>query len=373
MQSRIILVFPCLMVLAAGPARAGDCEGPCVEWWGSYEAEGYWNHSTDSAIADYFEAFPTLESNFAIRPAAALSIVGKIISEPVVDDDPGSDHFFNHAGTFADQLYAQYDIGDLSVFAGKIHPVFGRAWDVTPGLRGTDVAEDYELTERLGGGASFSFDAAEIRNTLTASIFTADRTFLSDSLFFSRGRKALADGGAGNTSGISSIALALDGCMGADPGSCYDNGELGYQLAIRYQKYGEGGAGNELGFVGSLNKSIELSGDAALKLFGEAAYFRNFDGTDDDAVSFTGSAALELGDTTFSLAYAQLRTLVAGGADETEHLLDASIFYNLGDSISLAGEKWSVGAGYGFDRSEGENAQSVGLKLTAEFEGSTGL
>lgn len=373
MQSRIILVFPYLMVLATVPVRAGDCKGPCVEWWGSYEAEGYWSHSTDSAVANYFEAFPTLESNFAIRPAAAFSIVGKIISEPVVDDDPGSDHFFNHAGTYVDQLYAQYDIGDLSVFAGKIHPVFGRAWDVTPGLRGTDVAEGYELTERLGGGASFSFDAAEVKNTLVASAFTADRTVLGDSLFFSRGRKTLADGGAGNTGSISSIALALDGCMGADPDSCYDDGEFGYQFAMRYQKHGEGGAGNELGFVGSLNKSFELSQDSVLKFFGEMAYFRNFDGMEDDAVSFTGSAALEFGETTLSLAYTQLRTLGTGGADETEHLFDTSIFYNLNDSISLAGEQWSIGAGYGFDRSEGEDAQSVGLKLTAEFEGSAGL
>ena len=373
MQRKIIMALPYLMVLTAVPAHAGDCKGPCVEWWGSYEAEGYWIHSKDPGIADYFEASPTLESNFIIRPAGAFSIAGTIIYESVADSDPGSNRFFDHDGLYVDQLYAQYDMGEFSIFAGKIHPAFGRAWDVTPGLRGTDLAESYELTERLGGGAVYGFETSEMTNSLTASVFTADRSILSDSLFFNRGRKTLLDGGAGNTSGMSSVALALDGCMGADPGSCYDDGQFGYQLATRYQKHGDSGAENEWGFAGSLNKSVGLSEDSALKFFGEIAYFRNFDGTEDDAVSFTGSAALVFGETTLSLAYTQQRILIAGDSDEVEHLLDASAVYSLGDAVSLAGEQWSVGAGYSFDRADGEDTQSVGLKLTADFEGSAGL
>ena len=39
---------------------------------------------------------------------------------------------------------------------------------------------------------------------MTASLFTTDRTVLSDSAFTHRGRTALSDGGAGNAEGLAS-------------------------------------------------------------------------------------------------------------------------------------------------------------------------
>ena len=192
---------------------------------------------------------------------------------------------------------------------------------------------------------------------------------MSESLFNNRGRTSLADGGAGNTSGVSSFAISLDGCIGADADSCYDEGDVGYQLAARYQKGGVGSDGNELGFLGSLNKSIVMSDDTTLRLLGEAAWFRNFEGSADNALVFTGSAALETGAMTYSVAYSQQRNLVAGGIDTTEQLFDATAMYNLGESVSAAGERWSIGAGYSLASADGENVQTIGLKLSTEFLG----
>ena len=179
----------------------------------------------------------------------------------------------------------------------------------------------------------------------------------------------MADGGAGNTSGVSSFAVALDGCIGAETDSCYDEGDFGYQLAARYQKGGDGSDGNEIGFLGSVNKSFTLADDTTLRLLGEAAWFKNFDGTADNALMMTGSAAMEMGPMTYSVAYSQQRTLVAAGADTTAHLFDATVMYDLGDAMSFAGEKWSVGAGYSYASADGENEQTVGLKLTSAFGG----
>src|SRR4051812_32947312 len=53
------------------------------------------------------------------------------------------------------QLNASILLHHVVLTAGKIHPQFGLAWDVTPGLHGTDVAETYELKERDGGNVAY--------------------------------------------------------------------------------------------------------------------------------------------------------------------------------------------------------------------------
>lgn len=326
-----------------------------------------WQHPSDSTIANSYLLLPTSENNFQFKANDSFSIMANIVSEQIIDSVPGENRFFKGLGTYFDVLQAQYDFENVSIWGGKIHPAFGRAWDITPGLHGTDLAEAYDLTKRIGGGASFSFDTGGFSNKLQASAFTVDRTILSESLFNNRGRTSLADGGAGNTSGVSSFAVSLDGCIGADTDSCYDEGDFGYQFAARYQKGGVGADGNEFGFLGNLNKSFAMSDETTLRLFGEAAWFRNFEGSADYALVFTGSATLETGAMTYSVAYSQQRNLTAGGSDTTEHLFDVTAMYHLGDSVSVAGEKWSVGAGYILASADGENTQTVGLKLPTEF------
>ena len=138
---------------------------------------------------------------------------------------------------------------------------------------------------------------------------------------------------------------------------------------MRYQEGGAGSDGSELGFLGSLNKAVSMSDDTKLRLFGEAAWFRNFQGTADNALVVTGSAAIEMGAATYSLAYSQQRTFVAVGSDTSEHLIDATAMCALDDNLSITREKWSIGAGYAFDRADGANKQTLGLKLSSEFGG----
>jgi hypothetical protein len=354
---------------AADEAAPEECAGPCLIYEGSADFTAAWLHPSDAAIGNSYLLLPTSENSLRLKANDSFSIMTNIVSEQTVDPVEGENQLFSGLGTYVDVLQAQYDVENMSIWGGKIHPAFGRAADVTPGLHGTDLAEVYDLAERIGGGASVSFDAFGLSNTLQASAFTVDRTILSQSLFNNRGRTTLADGGAGNTNGVSSFALALDGCLGAETEACYDEGSFGYQLATRYQKGGAGSDGNELGFLGSLNKSFTLADDTTLRLFGEAAWFRNFDGTADNALVLTGSGALQMGLMTYSLAYSQQRMLVGAGGNTTEHLIDATMTYDLGDTVSLAGEQWKVGAGYSYASSDGENVQTVGLKLAADFGG----
>ena len=98
--------------------------------------------------------------------------------------------------------------------AGKIHPQFGLAGDVTPGLHGTDVAEKYELKERDGGNVAYRLDILGIEHEVNVSAFMVDRTLLHRfRVLTSRGLSKIDDGGAGNSDGISSVAMSLDGCL----------------------------------------------------------------------------------------------------------------------------------------------------------------
>lgn len=173
--------------------------------------------------------------------------------------------------------------------------------------------------------------------------------------------------------GCPPLAAALDGCLGAEVERCYDEGSFGYQLAARYQEGGRDSDGNEFGFVASLNKAFALGEDLTLRLFGEGAWFRNFDGGPDNAFALTGSGALQAGAVTYSLAYSQIGPLASDGEDADQYEIDATILYELGESISVAGESWAIGAGYAFDRADGENTSILGVRLLTEFEGSARL
>ena len=359
--------LPMTQALAADMAPTDGCVSPCLEYSGTFDLKAAWLHPSDGSVGDSYLIGPETENTFKLKATDRLSFMANIITEPVIDPELGENQLFSGTGAYVDVLQAQYDFENFSIWGGKIHPTFGRAWDVTPGLHGTDIAEGYDMTERLGGGASYDFEAGGFANRLQANAFTTDRTILSESLFNNRGRTSLDDGGAGNAKGVSSVAAALDGCLGAEIDSCYDEGSFGYQLAARYQKGGVGSDGDELGFLGSLNKSILLSDETTLRLFGEAAWFRNFEGSADDAVVMTASAAIEIGQATYSVAYSQQKNLLASGSDTNEYLVDATAMYDLSDMVSLFGESWSIGAGYTFDRADGENVHAVGFKLSSEF------
>ena len=361
--------------IASECARAADvneeaeCGSPCLEYSGYAEIFSDWQFLSGADRGTGHQIYPKAELELTGTLVDGFSVLTNIVTEPVVDYERSSRSYFSDVGTYVEVLQAQFAYGPLEVYAGKIHPIFGRAWDITPGLHGIDLAEDYELSERLGGGASLTFDALSMSNALSVSAFTTDRTVLSESLFTNRGRLGLDDGGAGNTKGVSSVAVAIDGCRKAEVDKCYEDGDFGYQLAARYQEGGPDSDGNETGVLLSLNKSFVIDEDAKILLFGEAAWFNHFDGEADDALAVTGSGALQSGTLLYSVAYTQIRTLISGASDESEQLFDASISYDLGTFVSGFGEHWSLGAGYSFDRFEDDDAHVIGLRLRTDFEG----
>jgi len=341
------------------------CEAPCLDFALSAELENDWIFAATPNSLKSNTLFPTLESVLIFAPVNHVRLIGDFIFEPVIDPQPGQSTYFKDLGAYVYQLFAEFEYGPFNVQVGKIHPSFGQAWDVTPGIHGADIPGNYELEERWGIGGAYDFDALGFDNVFQATIFTTDRTPLSGSIFTHRPRLKLSDGGAGNTKGVSSVSVTLDGCVRGAPIDCYAEGDVGYNLGFRYQRPGQGDTAGELGFVAGANKTL-IFDEKTVRLFAEAAYFQHFEGSKDNALFLTGSGELDIGQWSYSLAYTLQQNLSGG----TNQLAELAVGYNFGDWLSLAGEEWSVTAGYTFNRDNGQDIHLLGLLFTVDFNGS---
>lgn len=364
--------------------RAEDCAAPCLGYAFSNEFQGDWIVWSDPSSNESYDLQLAADREIFLALTEELKLVTAIASEPVKDKRAGEDRIFEDHGTFVEMLYAEFDLEPLTVKLGKFEPAQGWASPELDGIHATDVAGNLDTEERWGVETAFAFAAAGLEHLLTASLFTTDRTILSESIFTNRGRTTLSDGGAGNTKGLSSLALYLSGCAGAESEECYSEGDYGYRVGFRYQKAGRATEDqiddgimpdNELGVVAAAVRSFEIDEDMTLRLLGEAAYMRDFEDGDGDALITTLSAALDRGPWTYESTYSQQRNFSSkaeGGS--TEHLADVTAIYRFGDDVTFFGETWQAAAGYSYSLdAEGETAHTVALKVTVDYAGSIAI
>ena len=141
---------------AAFPAYGEYVESgtPRLEVEIDVEIQNDWTFDSDDPDAELNDLFTTTEPAVALHLLPGLSIQSGLVLEPVKDPGPSDDRFFEDHGFFAEQLYLLYETDDFSLHGGKFNLPFGVAWDLAPGVYGTDVAEDfYEQVERIGLGA----------------------------------------------------------------------------------------------------------------------------------------------------------------------------------------------------------------------------
>jgi hypothetical protein len=169
-------------------------------------------YKSDDPDAELTDTYNTTELGVEVTFNRFLTAHGAFTFEPVLDPGPGEDRFFEDEGLYAEELFANVALGrGVNLFGGKFNPAFGKAWDAAPGVYGTDFAEDYEITERLGfGGSIEQADTGLGTVTLTGSVYHVDTSELSGSAFTDRGRTSLSSGGVANTEDLDSFALALD-------------------------------------------------------------------------------------------------------------------------------------------------------------------
>jgi hypothetical protein len=358
-------------------ARAEDCAAPCLGYDITAELEG--DLFIEAAPSDQgSETQPTIDAEFNFVPEDHTKFVGLITTEPVIDRLPGENRAFTDIGTYVQKLYGEFDLAPITLRAGKFQPEFGLATNRLDGVFATDLVDNYDVDERWGGEGSFRFDALGLSHAITASAFTTDRSLLSESLFTNRGRTRLVDGGAGNATGLASMAAVLDGCRGADAAACYSDGWFGCRLGVLRQRAGRPTSDqiedeitpkDETAFLLASTARFDI-GSYVLRWLGEFVYVENLDGEPHDSWIATASASLQSGAATYMATYSHQDHLIYGESNAAEDLFDLTVAYDLGDSHSISGEKWTVAGAYGYSRNaEGDAAHAIAVKVTLEFDG----
>lgn len=338
--------------LAATPSLADDATFPRIEGELPIEIQNDYTYEADDPAAELNDTYTTIEPAISFRITEELSIETGLVLEPVKDPSPGDDRFFENEGLYVETLFLQYATDDFSLFAGKINPAFGIAWDITPGVYGTDFAEDYELTERVGFGGSISLGNEQMgTHTLTAATFFADTSFLSESIITKRTRNRKSAGGVSNTEDFSSFSVALDGDLGVITDG------LGYHVAVESQEGGVGTPEDEFGFAVALFGDFAITDDTRIAPMVEYVTQSDAGGIAEDRDYITLGAALLHGPWNFSVSDTIRNIDPAAGADSDDNQFQVSGGYEFENGLTFD-------VGYKFTDAGNQDANTLGALLT---------
>lgn len=197
-----------------------------------------------------------------------------------------------------EELKVDYKQEDMHIFAGKFNPSFGKAYQKRNriGVFSTDITEDYELREKIGGGV----EAILGRSRIALNSFFNDTTGLSGSIN-GRDKESRNNGQAGNTGTFSSYTITMDG----------DN-FLGYRdwaYNIGYRSLGVDDASvanrdREEGYVVSTQYKIKAGYRTSIIPFVELVKINNFTGAKNrDATYSTVAVTAKYGKWKGSIAH----------------------------------------------------------------------
>jgi len=363
-----------MAALAAGiwaePSAAAAESYPFISGDIAVEVQNDWTYRSQDNANERNDLFTKTEPTLVMHFIKGLTLTTHGVLEPIRDPKPGKDRTFGDEGFYIQDLFGQYEHDAFSVLGGKFTPNFGRAWDIAPGIYGTDFAEDYELAERIGFGGSYTFGGDGVgEHTVSASVFFLDTSALSDSIINSRGRKRLSDGGPSNTESPESFAIALDGgkfphlLFGQTvPGSTPVKG-LTYQVAVVSQAPGKGSSSRETGVVASLAHEFPVSNMLTLQPLFEYAHFFDAEGVDgqDRYYVSAGATAVWQENWNFALSYTRRETMPSDGSNVGDNLFQVS-----------GGYKFDVGlganVGYRYSEKDDVTDHTIGMLLTYNLE-----
>lgn len=331
-----------LAILASAPALllAQPVVAQSFEWEGEIEIGNEQIVSSPVAANEIRDTYAIMTFSGAYTFGNGIGVFSTLTAESLTDAT--ADRSFDDFGAYIEELGLFFAVGQsATVSLGKLHPVFGSAWDNTAGFFGGTLAEDYELIEQIGILADVQFDGA---GTLSFGVFYADDTGLSRSVGFDRGRNTVAAGGAGNTGKLDNFAIQWDG----------EVGDTYYQIGARHLSAGVGDVDDEQGLVVGIGHSF----DSGLDMFGEVARFSNFGGTVDDATYVTLNAAYAIGEVTLSGTLAQADLDTSG---ETK-LASLAAEYELQNG-------WTVGGALARVDNSGVKDTVIGINLILPFGG----
>lgn len=170
------------------------------------------DHVSDASDgSDGTDVFTTIEPEVNIGLSHGLSIQAGFTLEPVQDRLGGDDRYFEDHGAYVSTLQLIWETDSFTANVGKFTPVFALEPDYANGMYGDTFLGDYELTERLGAGASVAVPVEGVADiTFTGALFMRDRSPLAGSIITDRGSLSLSDGTPGNTESLENGTFAVD-------------------------------------------------------------------------------------------------------------------------------------------------------------------
>ena len=337
------------------------------------ESDQTLNRAND--IPPFNNTYSEPELDWYVNAGKYFSINGLVKMEQVRSVTKSS--AFDAEGAWTEQLYATLNFNPVQIYGGKIHPRFGRAWDDTPGVFGTDFAEDYELVEKLGVGA-----AVDLRwmgtHTVAFEAFQADTSFLSNSVFsrpkftdpdvLRPGRLHRDDGGVSNTGKPNNYAVSLNGSVAAGARGLHLQCRLGHPTPQRPDR---GRAQRAVLRRSAANGSSRHLAHHGVPIF-EYAHVNNQGGADVRADYITAAVAFELGSRLVGVAQRHGQA----GQRPRERWTSVPIICSAPRSATISGSlfkkdvRWldglGVEAGYKHERIDCQGLNTVGLSFTYE-------
>jgi hypothetical protein len=324
-----------LLSLLSLPALADESFKPSISGEVAIEVQNDHNYKSDDADAEQNELFTLTETTVVLEALPGLKVVAHGVLEPVEDPEAREDRVFEDHGLFMEELFLEYahetNFGGLGLKAGKFNVDFGRGWDATPGVYGTEFAEDgYEITERVGFEGAIDLKTEHYgAHRMTLATFFADTSGLSSSTIQDRPIVKKADGGASNTEDFSSYALGLGGDV---PGVM----SLTYHLGFISQAGGDGSTADETGYAAALMYEIPVTEDLSINPFVEAVQQNStgaVDGT--DTTHLTGAVEATWKGWNTAVAYTDRTTETSGAPDTDDHQFQVSAGYEFENGLGL--------------------------------------
>ena len=329
-------LLPCIAiaaVLGAGPAQAGDGDfSPKLTGSLAVEFQNDLAFSSDDPAEEFNTLSTKIEPGLRLTLTDRLSINAGLVFQPVqAPAVAGDDRVFDDQGFFVEVLTLDYEAGPVHLFGGKMHVNFGTAWDVTPGVYGTDLAEAFDMAENIGLGGAFSHDFGDAgTHTITAQTFFLDTSGLAESAFTRRKKTREGDGGPGNTGDFSSFAVSLDG------GDIPALKGFRYHAAYVHHANDTTDAESESRFAVNGTYEFTLPGGITAQPLVEYVRFDDADGTlDQDRTYLTAALGLTYGDWNMAFSGTFKETEAADGTETEEEQLQVSAGYAFPIGIGL--------------------------------------
>ncbi|MEL6208169.1 MAG: hypothetical protein AAFR47_23130, partial [Pseudomonadota bacterium] len=318
---------------------------------------GYNNdYESDPPLIEAQDVFLDMIASPVFHFSERLRFISEVRIETI--NPPTDDRVFEDEGLFARILLLEYDVTDrFSVHAGKMTPSFALASFVIPGMFGNSYNREIELIDQVGIGGTYTFGGGDRgRHSLTFNTFFEDTSITSESLGNNRGRTTLEDGGASNTEGFDSFALSLEGdAMERFPG-------LTYKLGYVHRAKGVDGVADENGISATLMQTFDTADGENWTIVGEIAALENFEGTADDVVYASAGVTYRKDRWMGILSGTYRPRYVADGDDfDDDYTVQVHVEYDLGRG-------WSAAIGHEFNRDQGADNRTLGLRLSKTID-----